>query len=62
MRVTVDTDACLRHARCCVSAPEVFELDDSGLLKVEEHPDPRHRNAVEDAVDGCPTQALSVQD
>jgi ferredoxin len=62
VKVTVDLDVCLRHARCCVTAPEVFQLDDGGVLQFDEHPDPRHRDAVEDAVDGCPTQAITVED
>lgn len=62
MRVTVDRGACLDKGRCAIAAPEVFQLDDEGHLVYDPNPDDSLRSKVEDAVDGCPTQAISIED
>ncbi len=62
MRIQVDLDACQRHAGCCATAPQVFALDDAGLLTFVETPDEVYRAVVEDAADGCPTMAITVED
>ncbi|MDO8307243.1 MAG: ferredoxin [Actinomycetota bacterium] len=62
MKIVVDLDICQRHARCCLSVPEVFELDEAGLLTYHATVDDELRDAVEEAVDGCPTQAIRILD
>jgi ferredoxin len=44
---------------CELAAPEVFELDDDGVLQVGEVTD---LDAVATAVRSCPTGALSIID
>lgn len=62
MRVGWDEDLCCSTGRCAVDAPEVFELDKSGNLMILQEFPPEHlRDAVERAVRGCPTQALSLE-
>lgn len=62
MNVDVDRDVCLRHGHCCVTAPEVFQLNEAGLLEFVQHPHEDLREAVEEAADGCPAQAITVED
>jgi ferredoxin len=56
-RVVVDREVCMSAGVCEVTAPEVFELDDDGVLVVRE---PTDLAAVEAAVRACPTGALSI--
>ena len=58
-RVVVDRDVCMSAGVCEVTAPEVFELDDDGVLVVHE---PADLAAVEAAVRACPTGALTITD
>lgn len=59
--VTVDWDLCQDHGQCVFSAPEVFQLDDAGRLKVlVEEPDEALRSRCEEAADVCPVQAITV--
>lgn len=60
MKVNVDMDACQDHGQCCFAAPEVFHLDDDGHLVYDPDPDDSLREKVEDAVDVCPTQAITI--
>lgn len=62
MRVRVDFDVCLSNAVCMSAAPEVFEVDDEGELRVlQENPPEELRAKVEDAVRSCPVQAISLE-
>jgi ferredoxin len=60
-RVVVDRERCVGSGSCEALAPDVFEVDDDGVLVVhrpesaeDELPD------VRDAVAACPTRALSL--
>jgi ferredoxin len=53
---------CADHGQCVYAAPEVFQLDDSGKLAYQATPDPALRDAVEEAVDACPLQAISTEE
>lgn len=52
---------CQGHARCCVLAPQVFSLDETGALFYLVAPDAMTRPVVEDAMDSCPTQSISLE-
>ena len=58
-RVAVDREVCMGAGVCEVEAPEVFELDDDGVLQVRELVD---LPAVETAVRACPPGALQLID
>ena len=61
-KVVVDFDLCQDHGQCVFSAPEVFELDTDGKLKVLiAEPDEAFRAEVEDAADVCPVQAIRIE-
>ena len=54
---------CDLHGLCVEAAPEVFEIDDNGVLKVLiEAPPPELRAKVEKAVRECPTGAITIQE
>lgn len=63
MRVVVDFDLCQGHGECEGEAPEVFELDDDGKLKIlQENPSEELRDQVERARKYCPTMAITIED
>ena len=63
MRVIVDFDLCESNAVCMVIAPDVFEVrDDDFLYVLNEEPGEERRAQMEEAVQRCPKQAISIQD
>jgi ferredoxin len=63
MKVVVDLKACDLHGLCVDTAPEVFEIDDNGVLHVlEETPPDSLRGKVETAVRECPTGAIAIEE
>jgi ferredoxin len=62
-RVVVDFDRCESNGICMGIAPEVFEVrDDNFLYVLDESPPDEMRALVEEAVQSCPTQAISIED
>ncbi|MFC3981746.1 ferredoxin [Streptosporangium jomthongense] len=61
MKVIVDMGVCKDHGQCVFSAPEVFRLDENGRLAYEPDVDEALRDAVEEAADVCPLQAITVE-
>jgi len=60
-KVVVDFDRCESNAVCMGVAPEVFEVrDDDFLYVLDETPGEALRGKVEEAVDRCPKQAISI--
>lgn len=60
MRVTADRDVCVGAGMCALTAPEVFEQDDDGLVNVlSPDPGPREEAAREVAV-LCPSGAVRL--
>jgi ferredoxin len=63
MRVVVDYDLCESNAICMGIAPEVFEVrDDDFLYILDETPDESMRDRMQEAVERCPKQAISIAD
>ena len=61
MRVIVDYDKCESNAMCMAIAPEVFEVrDDDFLYVLIDEPGEELRAKVEQAVQRCPKQAISL--
>jgi ferredoxin len=60
MRVVVDRDRCVGSGTCEALAPDVFEVDDDGVLVVVREPTDGEEPDVRDAVTACPTRALSL--
>jgi ferredoxin len=62
LKVIVDRDVCQNHGQCVFAAPQVFELDEEGeLMVLDDEPDESLREAVEEAADVCPTQAITIK-
>jgi ferredoxin len=63
MKIVVDFGQCDSHGLCVEAAPEVFELDDNGTLRIlNDTPDESLRAKVDKAVRECPTGAITVED
>ena len=63
MKVVVDLSICDLHGLCVEAAPEVFEIGDDGELHVlNETPPESLRAKVKEAVQGCPTGAISIEE
>jgi ferredoxin len=59
--VVVDRDRCVGSGSCEALAPVVFEVDDDGVLALL-RPEPADDELadVRDAVQACPTRALTL--
>lgn len=58
-----DFGACQGYANCVVGAPDVYDIDDDGVvvvLKPEITEDERPR--IEEAARSCPVSALTIED
>lgn len=63
MRVVVDPAVCADHGQCVFVAPEVFRLNQDGKLEYDGGElDESLRDLVEEAVDVCPLQAITLED
>jgi ferredoxin len=63
MKVRVDTAKCSGIGLCEVTAPTVFEVGEDGQSHaINPEPPEAERAAVEEAVNSCPTSALSIED
>ncbi|MDE0833110.1 MAG: ferredoxin [Acidimicrobiales bacterium] len=63
MRVVVDFDLCESNAICMQIAPDVFEVrDDDFLYVLEENPGEDRRAVVEQSIQRCPKQAISLEE
>ena len=61
MRIVIDHQRCQANGVCAAYAPEVFEVQDDGVLQVLlEEPDDRLHRAVREAARRCPTRAITV--
>jgi ferredoxin len=62
MKIVIDWDLCQGHANCTGDAPEVFHVDDDGKLHVLiEEPPESLMPSVQNAVQYCPTRAISLE-
>lgn len=64
MKVNVDYERCQANGVCIQAAPAVFDMrdDDDQVRLLQEFPDEDFRSEVNQAVQICPTGALSVED
>ncbi len=63
MKVVVDFSKCELHGLCVETAPELFQIDDDGVLHVlNETPPESLRAKVVTAVRECPTGAISIEE
>jgi ferredoxin len=60
MRVEVDDNLCQGHGLCTFTAPEIFDIDDSGHAVIVGVITPELEDAVEAAAESCPERAISI--
>lgn len=62
-KVVVDRAICLKAGQCYYLQPSVFRADSRGWPEiVVEHPEGDELEAAEDAVEICPSGAITVED
>ncbi len=62
MKVVVDYDVCASTGACMQVCPEVFEVRSDGYLYVlQESPPEELRTKVTEAMEMCPTAAISIE-
>ncbi len=59
MRVEWDENRCALSALCTELAPDVFRVDEDARLAISTELDEAQRQAVQDAADSYPTQAIT---
>ena len=63
MRVVGDFDLCESNAICMQIAPDIFEVrDDDFLYVLDETPSEDRRSNLEESVQRCPKQAISIEE
>ena len=62
-KVVVDRAICLKAGQCYYLQPSVFRADSRGWPEIiVEHPEGDELEAAEDAVEICPSGAITVED
>ncbi len=59
LEIRIDRDVCMGSGNCAFWAPTVFDLDDEGVAYVLAN-DESMMEKINAAVQGCPTQAISL--
>lgn len=64
MKVFVDSDRCQGHTLCAMIAPDAFELSDidGTSSPVSEVVPADQQDAVREAAQSCPEQAISIEE
>jgi len=62
MLAKVDKDACVGCGACPEICPDVFKMEDDGLAVAYKSPVPSEfEEAVKEAAEGCPTEAIHIE-
>lgn len=60
MTIEADRDICVGAGNCVLTAPEIFDQDDDGIVVLlNAEPTAEQENAVTTALTRCPSGALS---
>ena len=63
MKPSVDTNLCIGCGACETNCPEIFRLGDDGFSHViVEEVDEDLYGCARDAMDACPTEAISIKE
>jgi ferredoxin len=61
MRINADRQICIGAGNCVLTAPQVFDQGDDGMVELLDHePAAAHRQSVRDAIARCPSGAISL--
>lgn len=61
IQISIDRDVCMGSGNCAFWAPTVFDLDAEGVAVIVEVDDTLIER-IRSAVQGCPTQAITLQE
>jgi len=59
MKAAVDQEQCIGCGLCTGTAPAVFRMNDDGKAEAYKEPEENEKEAVQEAIDGCPVSAIS---
>ena len=62
IKVTVGMSLCQHYGQCVAEAPAVFSLNSEDRLEYRAKSEDSELAAIEDAIDICPMQAISITD
>lgn len=63
MRVRIDKDLCIGCEACIDICPEVIEMqDDLAVTKIEDEIPEDLEDAVREAAEACPSQAIEIEE
>ena len=64
MKLKIDRDACYCSGECYYNHPKLFKMDDDGYPEILllELTTAQHQQEAEQAVEVCPSAAISVED
>lgn len=63
MNISSDRTRCVGSGNCVLTAPEIFDQDDSGLVAIRAASPPAElRKAARAAAAHCPAAALTIRD
>ena len=63
MKAIVHRDACISCGLCVSVCPEVFEFDDEDISTVIQDPvESENEDCAREAADGCPTDAIHIEE
>ena len=61
MTVKIDEELCTACGLCTDDVPDVFKMGDDVAEVIQEDVPESLEDAVKDAADGCPSEAISVE-
>ena len=62
MKVIVDKDTCIGCDLCCGVCPAVISMNDEDKAKANAFAEESNKSQVQEAIDGCPVEAISWED
>ncbi len=63
MKAIVDANLCTGCGLCVATCPEVFDMNDDDIAIVIATPVPADaEDSCQDSADGCPVDAISIED
>jgi ferredoxin len=61
-QLRADLSACQGYANCVIAAPDVYDIDDDGVVVLLRRTVPEEdRPRVEEAARSCPVSALTIE-
>ncbi len=61
MRAYVDKDECIGCGLCEMTAPDVFRMTDDGKAEAYADTTDENKDAVQEAIEGCPVSAIKEE-